>query len=109
MLCFQLVCECGYQSDVACWGEKPWSGHQMVLMPIYEPDTGHLSSQEFPAREGDAKDDDFEAWMDKYGGDIRRSHGSNAKVLIPAVYDTPFMTCPKCDRHTCQAISAGIV
>ncbi len=78
-------------------------------MPIYHPDTGVLSSQEFPASEGDATDDIFEAWMEKYGDEIRSRHGANAKVLIPAVYDTPFMPCPKCGRHLCRAISAGIV
>lgn len=109
MLCFQLECECGYQSEVVCWGEKPWSGQEIVVMPIYDPESGHLFAPEFPASEGEAIDNDFEVWMNKHGDNIRRVHGANARVLIPTEYDTPFMTCPKCGRPTCRAISAGII
>ena len=107
MFYFELQCDCGYQSDVVAWGVKPGTQQQVVLVPIFDPATGILKSEEFPAEEGDATDTNFDLWIEKHKHEIR-THGVQAIVLIPAVYNQPFMRCPACQRQTCRATSAGI-
>ena len=108
MFCFRLVCDCGYQSEDVCWGERPWSGHQSMTVPIYDPDTGKLSSHEFSVAEWTEAGDNLESWFRKYSVAVRDLYGKQASPLIPAEYDTPFMVCPKCGRRECKAISTGI-
>lgn len=109
MFCFQLICDCGYNSEDACWGVSMGSRGQIVVVPVYDSSTGGLHCYEVPAAEGDDSDDDPSLWLQKYGPGIREQFGKDAAMLIPAEYDKPFMVCPTCGRESCRAISTGIV
>lgn len=108
MFCFRLACDCGYESEDACWGKKPWSGSSTVVIPIYDPSTGNLCSHSIPAADWDESDDP-DVWFQKHGTSIRDLYGEKATVLIPTEYDKPIMACPKCGRQSCRAIVTGIV
>lgn len=109
MFCFQLICDCGYQSEDACWGVSMGSRGQIVVVPVYDPITGRLQSHEVAAEVGDDSENNPSLRLQKYAPGIRNQFGNDASVLIPAEYDKPFMICPRCTRDTCRAILTGIV
>ncbi|MFO0877596.1 MAG: hypothetical protein U0840_09585 [Gemmataceae bacterium] len=109
MFCFRLACDCGYESEDACWGEKPWSGHTTVIIPIYNPLMGRICEHEISSTEWAEVGEQTSLWFQKHGASIRDLYGEKATVLIPIEYDKPIMACPKCGRQSCRAIVTGIV
>jgi hypothetical protein len=79
MFCFQLACECGYQSENACWGDRPWSGHRSMVLPVFDTATGKLSSYEFPTAEWIEVGDELESWSETYGATVRALDGEGLR------------------------------
>ena len=109
MLCFYLNCDCGYKSEEACWGKKPWSDDTTIMLPIYNPCTGTLSKLEIPVSEWNASSGQTFVWEKNHEAFIRDQFGEKATVLIPAEYEIPIISCPRCGRETCCAVCSGIV
>lgn|SRR5579883_1793542 len=109
MFCFRLICDCGYSSAVVCWGSVPGSRDDLVVMPIFNPETGMLCGHQFHAGGEGEDDENAVVWWEKHGPAVRELYGDKACVLIPAEYDAPLVSCPVCHRMTCRAVSAGIV
>lgn len=109
MFSFQLQCDCGYRSNEGCWGRKPGSSRKILILPIYDPDSGVLSNHEFVVDDETLSPENDASWHQKQAQEIvEETYGKNARILIPKDYDTVFMTCPKCKRNSCKAISTGI-
>lgn len=106
MYFYYLTCDCGYASAEAWWGAMTASRCGAVAIPIYNPETGILSTHELPA-EGEGADDPA-VWHLRYMPQIRSRFGDKAFVLIPGEYNVPILNCPRCGRISCQAVSTGI-
>ena len=98
MSCYQLVCECGYESNQVSIGVDAWSDSFSV--PVLVPNCEEVMTVTISPRD-DESDEEFESRLARdLAVEARNSFGPDAVVFaeLPPPPDKR-VTCPRCKRE----------